>query len=495
MEEFQMTPKEATNLVNDLLLKAEGQLMEGDENGEIDDADQTTFNLGIAKARAQAFKSIPTSVMRNTLAEDGESLIHPPAIAVRTYVANSIKRSEYQKRGGAERVASLVKWLPEDQKAHAIDAINAIIGRVPNNMSTTMKTINSWGLVSNIITLLAFTVLASLPDIAGPVIKSKEFGTGVGNLKDVIGSYFQEGGYKEGQKFARQVGVIGIEAINTMYVNAAELDFMTPKAKKTSEMFFKYTGLEWFTQFTRIFAAGMGKAFLLDHAKRAKAGDVTSKRYLKQMNTSAEQVLAWEKNNYSFAGQGGKNVQLAIGRFVDESIVRPNAAERPIWASDPRFALIWQLKSFFYAYGKNIIGGVMRESKNTYNQTGSLPKGSYPLLLAALTLLPLSMLGLDLRERTKGGLAWILPGIDSTEKNYRRSLDMGAGEYAFEIVDRAGIFGPLGLAFPLFQGGMYGDPFWISPLGPSAEKGLDLMQGDLDFSDLLPIYSQIGGLD
>ena len=65
---------------------------------------------------------------------------------------------------------------------------------------------------------------------------------------------------------------------------------------------------------------------------------------------------------------------------------------------------------------KNIIGGVMRESKNTYNQTGSLPKGSYPLLLAALTLLPLSMLGLDLRERTKGGLAWILPGIDSTEK-------------------------------------------------------------------------------
>ena len=495
MEEFQMTEQEAQLLIADLLSKADGQLMEGDENGEIDKEDQTTFNLGIAKARAQSFKSIPTSVMRETLAEDGESLIHPPAVAVRTYVANSIKRSEYEKRGGAERVQRLVKLLPEDQKDHAIDAINAIIGRVPNNMSTTMKTINSWGLTANIITLLAFTVLASLPDLAGPVIKSKEFGTGVGNLRNVIGSYFKEGGYKEGQKFARQVGVIGIEAINTMYVNAAELDFMTPKAKKTSEMFFKYTGLEWFTQFTRIFAAGMGKTFLLDHAKRAKAGDVESKRYLKQMNTSAEQVLAWEKNNYSFAGQGGKNVQLAIGRFVDESIVRPNAAERPIWASDPRFALIWQLKSFFYAYGKNIIGGVMREANNSYSASGSLTKGSYPLILAALTLLPLSMLGLDLRERTKGGLAWILPGIDSTEKNYRRSLDMGAGEYAFEIVDRAGIFGPLGLAFPLFQGGMYGDPFWISPLGPTAEKGLDFAQGEIDFSDLLPIYSQIGGLD
>ena len=135
-----------------------------------------------------------------------------------------------------------------------------------------MKTINSWGLVSNIITLLAFTVLASLPDIAGPVIKSKEFGTGVGNLKDVIGSYFQEGGYKEGQKFARQVGVIGIEAINTMYVNAAELDFMTPKAKKTSEMFFKYTGLEWFTQFTRIFCGWYGQSFFTRSCKKSKSG-------------------------------------------------------------------------------------------------------------------------------------------------------------------------------------------------------------------------------
>jgi len=31
--------------------------------------------------------------------------------------------------------------------------------------------------------------------------------------------------------------------------------------------------------------------------------------------------------------------------------------ERPVWASNPYTALIWQLKSFFYAYGKNIIGG------------------------------------------------------------------------------------------------------------------------------------------
>jgi len=33
--------------------------------------------------------------------------------------------------------------------------------------------------------------------------------------------------------------------------------------------------------------------------------------------------------------------------------------ERLVWVSNPYTALIWQLKSFFYAYGKNIIGGVV----------------------------------------------------------------------------------------------------------------------------------------
>mgnify|MGYP003626350749 FL=1 len=182
-------------------------------------------------------------------------------------------------------------------------------------------------------------------------------------------------------------------------------------------------------------------------------------------------------------------------RFVDESIVRPNAAERPIWASDPRFALVWQLKSFFYAYGKNIVGGFLRESKSRYNETGSLTDASIPLLLAASTMLPLTMLGFDLRERFKGTLAWALPGIDSTQKNYRRSLDMDWGEYSAEILDRSGVLGAFALGMPLIQGGKFGDPFWVEPLGPTFERVMDAGSGKLDVSDLFPIYGQLGWLD
>ena len=37
----------------------------------------------------------------------------------------------------------------------------------------------------------------------------------------------------------------------------------------------------------------------------------------------------------------------------------------------------------------------------------------------------------------------------------------------------------------------YGDPFWVSPLGPSVEKGFDFLEGDLDFDDIIPIWSQL----
>ena len=133
----------------------------------------------------------------------------------------------------------------------------------------------------------------------------------------------------------------------------------------------------------------------------------------------------------------------------------------------------------------------MRESGNRFNEAG-LTAAGMPLFLAATALLPLSMLGLDLRERFKVGLAWALPGISPDDKQYRRSLDMDWGEYSFEIIDRSGALGPYALAAPLFMADKrYGDPFWVSPLGPAFEKGFDLATGDFKVKDIIPIYSQL----
>ena len=473
------TEKVAREVVQGLIAEPANALLEGNEtDGE------GRFNLGLAKKRAELFKNIDTKDLRDA------QLLEEPAIAVRKYLSNSIKRSEFNKRGGAKRVQELIDQLSENEQGHAIDAVDAIMGRVNPNMGANFRFINSWGLVANITTLLAFAVFASLPDFAGPVLRSKEF-SAFGNFGRELQSYFQNS--EEASRFAKDIGVVSTDAINTMYINAGELDFMSKNAKFVSEKFFKYTGLEWYTRFTRIFAAGMGRRFLMEHQMRADQGDVRSQRFLKELNVTPAQIKAW---NNSQNVEAHPEVKLALAQFVDESIVRPNAAERPVWASDPRLALVWQLKSFFYAYGKNIVGGVMRESSSRVREGAGMNSATLPLLLAASTLLPLSMLGLDLRERFKVGLAWALPGVSPEDKNYRKSLDMEWDKYSFEIIDRSGVLGPWALAAPLFmESKRYGDPFWISPLGPSAEKAYDLLKGDLEFGDMTPIYNQIGGFD
>lgn len=461
---------------------------------EIDIAAQNPnqkFSIGIARHRQEAFANVPTSVMRGLVNEKGESVLNDPEVAVRKYIQNSIKKSELNKRGGSRKLNDLIKQLPKNQQQHAEDAVLAMLGKVNPEMGSLLKGVNNVGVTLNVLTLLSFAVFASAPDLAGPILRSKEFSrSNFSNFAKEISNYFKNP--QEAADFAKEVGATVSDAISTMYVNAGELDFLDPKSKKISEGFFKVIGLDWFTRFTRILAAGMGRRFVLHHGKLAKQGNETSVRYLKELgNVTWQEVDQWVNNNQSFEGPVGEKIRLGIFQFVDESIVRPNAAERPVWASDPRFALIWQLKSFFYAYGKNIIGGLWRESKNRYNEEG-FPAASVPFLLGAITLLPLTMLGLDLRERFKVGLSWLLPGVSPEDKNYRRSLDMDWGEYSFEILDRSGVLGPFALAMPLFmENKRYGDPFWVGPLGPTVERAYDAATGDFDFDSILPLYNQL----
>ena len=59
------------------------------------------------------------------------------------------------------------------------------------------------------------------------------------------------------------------------------------------------------------------------------------------------------------------------------------------------WAIVWQLKSFYYAYGKNIMGGLFREGKTRYGETGNIAPAIMPLFFGAALLMPLTMIGWD----------------------------------------------------------------------------------------------------
>ncbi len=447
------------------------------------------YDIGMDKNRSELFEVF------NTVELIDEGLALPAEVAILEYIRQAARKSEYAKRGGAKQMNAYIEQLPEEERPLADEAVNAMLGKIDPIKNDIWRLVTNGGLLVNVFTLLGMAVFASLPDAAGPILRSREF-----DRKTIAKNLYQALGQKEGARLAKSIGANGADAAAYTILYAGEMDALDRIPRMLSMGFFRYTQLERWTVFTRKFAAGMGRDFLIKHAKQVKEGyegdqeTLLSARYLKDLDVTADQVLAGLTPGNTKGLDAHPEVKTALGRFVDEAIVRPNAAERPMWASDPHWAIVWQLKSFYYAYGKNIIGGLLREGKARYGEQETARSAVEPLLFGAALLLPLTMLGWDLRERFKIGLSWLLPGISPNDPgvNYRASRDMSTSEYWFEVLERSGIFGPLALTIPIFmEDKRYGNPFFIPILGPSAEKGWDLITGDFDGFDYLPGYSQL----
>lgn len=503
-------------------------------------SDEAELSIGMARKRQEYFKKIPTEAARRGLNEAGEinpagqdaEVLVPSDYAIRAYLEDMIKKLEYEQKvvvtpteqdvqnlraiypqktnkagkkiedrrvlnilgttdirklkelKGWQAMEVLLARIKDDaDRQGARKSVEAMLGKVGMDMSPIARKINSWALLGNMVTLLTFAAIASLPDLAGPVIRSRNM-TGINTIVEQMSYLFKN--KEAAERFARDVGVVTHDAIETMYINAAELGFMTDTTKKYARTFFRVTFLEQYTKFTRVFASLMGQQFLL---RLAQDGDAKSLDALAELGVTKQQVLNWQKGGRNFSGADGQAVKTAIGRFVEESIVRPNAAERPVWASNPYTALIWQLKSFFYAYGKNIVGGVKRSMQNNYKQDGNLPSAVYPMLLAGMFLLPLTAIGLELRELIKYLGRGVTPGgrtFEDTAASFRTN-NMNWGEYIQELLDRSGIYGPLALLFPMMEAPKYGDSWFFPALGPTAERFEDVfIDGEFDSEDYVP---------
>ena len=56
------------------------------------------------------------------------------------------------------------------------------------------------------------------------------------------------------------------------------------------------------------------------------------------------------------------------------------------------------------------------------------------------------MVGMELREYAKFGLAWAIPGVDHEAKNYFRTDELNYGQYLSAAFDRSFAAGPVTIA-------------------------------------------------
>lgn len=388
--------------------------------------------------------------------------------------------------------AKLNKMLNEiidpNERRRAENILDAYMGRIGQDMDPQVRKAMSGLLVYESYLTLMFSAVASLPDFAGPILNAKDFQ----GMKQAFRTYVHTAkNRQEAITRAKELGTIQRRMTNQALLDMYGQAHTSAFAQKAMEKLFHWNGQEMVTNASRILATAVGEQFIVDHAYKAQQGDATSASYLKELAIDPNTVIAWKESgaqawNFRMEGVEADNalaVQQAIGHFVDNSIVRPNAAQRPIWASDPRWMLIWHLKSFFYSYGKVIMGGLAREVANRYrradgNEAKKAIFASLPVVAAGMLLLPLAAAGLEARELIQ---YW---GEDPTER--LDSLD-----YMAELTSRAGIYGPLELGAAFFGVGSY-DAGPITLAGPTIQHIQTIISApaEIGIKRSLPVFNQ-----
>jgi len=399
----------------------------------------------------------------------------PPELALLKYIRQVVIRVEFKRAttnpDGTDKLGLMLDKLEPEQRAEAVRIIERYLGYTKNPLNPKLQKFNSWMQLFNWVTLLPLATIGSIPEFGGAVINSKEFGGVTEAMKQIVNTVQNR---EEAVQLARDLGVTVSTTMANLGLTEADDEFLDPRVRQWSDKFFKGIGLNAFTRFTREFASNMGVQFLLTHSKN-EAKNPRATRYLSDLGVTAEQVLRWEEaqgdRGYTFEGEDGAAVKKALVRFVESSMLRPNAAERPAWANDPRFALIWSLKSYLYSFSKVIVGGLMREVRVRLAEGDTtmdkLTGAGMSMALAGAAFMPLAMMSLELRELSKYLLSQALPGVDKPAARYFRSDRMDWGEYLGETFDRAGYAGPLSILGMMSKSAEWGGSGLAPLLGPT----------------------------
>lgn len=429
-----------------------------------------------------------------------------------SYVNKAVHRAEYARRfgNGGEKLQDILKELFEQGATQedletimkSTAAMTGVLGA--NEINRTWAGIQGNIIAIENLALLPLSLFASLIDPLGIAIRTgsfkdawEGFKRGMEQLRKdltskVTGAKQEE---TELELLVRDLGVLDENSMMNAYGDAYSGNYMSRGLKKLNETFFRWNGMEGWNKAMRVQATIAGSQFILKHLRTVndeKADPkvkAESKRYLDEMGLKAEDLkkvetkavsltrralhagdpaveVIWATNNREELLKSKEDdttyrLRRALFKFVDSAVLRPNAAHRPIWGSDPRFALIFHLKQFTHSFQEVIMKRVWHEWK----------QGNTKPAQVALTYIPF-MAAADAAKAMLLG----------------KGFDMSLGQFFGKEVERSGLLGTGQYAVDAVQDMARGDNPAASFVGPAADHAgtiADWMAGAASTRDLV----------
>lgn len=371
------------------------------------------------------------------------------------YLARATRRAEYTRRfdNAGEVIAEARKEakdkhsLTPDQLKTFDEAVKAMEGSLGNDMSESAQRLYTGLMTYQNVRLLPLALFSSLIDPLGIMVRG-------GGIADATRGFWMgiTGLIKthkgEAAQLAETIGAINAAHDAHEMADLYGSQYMPKGARRINDTFFRWNGMESWNKNMRIAASVAAKKFIERHATDPNEH---STRYLEELNLTKADVDI--KNGELVIND---KVRQAMNMWVDGAILRPNAALRPVYMSDPNWMLISHLKQYTYLFQKQIIGRVSNE----------LEHGNYTPAFTLLSYVP-TIIAADMLK------AALTPGGADDDAMARRT----AADWMWHGVQRAGIFGPSQYMLDTVGDGKHNSYIGESLAGPTVQQLLSFVRG------------------
>jgi hypothetical protein len=305
-----------------------------------------------------------------------------------TYTYQAVHRAEFTRYFGhdgqwiREKLAEAeAQGATPEQMATARKGVEAMLGSLGRDMTEgTRKLMTSLMAYENIV-LLPLALVNNFMDVLQIGLRTGDLTESFNAMKQgVIGLKRQimREGPDEAEQFSRLLGMIDENVELASYGMLYDGHFMGGMAKKVSDKFFRWNGMATWNTRMRVAATQAGVRFIERHADKALKGDEQSIRWLKELGLEKSDVRRDSNGKPMFKREdwaqklnkpvdskeviaAADRMQKALFLFVDSAVIRPSAAHRPIWGSDPHWMLVFHLKQFTYSFQQVVLKYTRKE--------------------------------------------------------------------------------------------------------------------------------------
>lgn len=344
-----------------------------------------------------------------------------------------------------------------------------LTGRLDMDMSPRLRAFNSAMLAMQSATVLWFSGIASIPEVAAVYARMRGDTNGIlGDARKMLSSR----GRAEMVKVARDFDIITDDAIEHSLQEMYNMNDMSMGriSQKIQATVFKLNGQNYVTKMTRAVATKAAERYLV----RAVENGENFK--LAELGIEAKDVEAFSRNR-DLNSKEGRKYRDAVHKFVNEAVTNPRSTQLPMVANDPRFLLVTTLKKFFYGFYENVHKALAKDF-NDKRANGGNPLAA--IAVTAAVAVPMALMAELIRETIR------YPFGRSEWQGERDLFDWGAN-----VLGATGALGPLTMAESVYRGTSYGSHPVVAAAGPTAQLAVDVATLEMQPSRVVPLANQI----